>query len=191
MVREFPRTHNVDVPTISSLPSTDARTAMYVPDTVSAPQPEWFGDVWLGDGSPPLVVDPIGVDSWIMDGSSRHQQSHLKGKAYDRAAVENLIGHESMLTGADPGNFIYWVPSVTDFKVNKLYPAPMGGGCLSYRGVKRNNKNFGRLPVITRLKYDGHLADKSIGDIEKEMLQYMKTQDVRMYAQTGSLSQTR
>ena len=191
MAAEFRRTHNMDVPSVSALPASDVRAMLHVPAAVSAPQPEWFGSVWLGDGSPPLVVDPIRMESWITDDSSRHQQSVLKSKAYDRAAVENLIGHEATLAGADPGNLIYYVPSLTDFNVDKLYPPPVAGGCLTYRGVRRSNKNFGPLPVITRLKYDGDLADKSIGEINEEMLQYSKTQDVRIYAQTGSLSQTR
>lgn len=183
---EFGKTHNLDISETSTLTPEEYRTSMHVSQT---PQDEtsWFQQVWLGDGSPPFVVDPIGRDAWNI-GTAAHAQSRARGLSYDRQAVENLLG-KTGLTG--PVVVPYFEPSVTDFNVNKLFSPPMGSGCISYRGVPRNPKNYGRLPVVTRLLYDGQLLNKTSDEIDSEMLAYMKTQGARIWNKDGTLRQLR
>lgn len=178
--------HNTDITFTETISAEEYRKNMHVAET---PQDEasWFQQVWLGDGSPPFVIDPIGQDAWSI-GNQRHAQSRARGLSYDRQAVEDLLGKEGL---TENPVVPFFEPTLADFNVNKLFSPPLGSGCISYRGVPRNPKNYGRLPVITRLKYDGNLADKSTDDLDAELLQHMKTQGARIWNRDGKLSQLR
>lgn len=166
------------------------RNSMHV-SQVPPTEAEMFPQQWVWEG-PPYTLNPVRNNQWIADGSTAGERSAARGVSYDRQEIENLVGEiDSSIAGTPAQFLIPYKPQVADFDVNKLYSPPLGSGCNLYRGAQRDQSLVGRLPVISRLKYDGDLREKSIADINDEIAQFAKRQGVRLFNPKGHLQMIR
>lgn len=166
------------------------RNAMHVAE-VPPTEADYFPQQWVWEG-PPYTLNPVRNNQWISDGSTAGERSATRGVSYDRQEIENLVGGlDAMVAGTEQQFLVPYDPQVSDFPVDKLYSPPLGSGCNLYRGARRNQDLVGRLPVISRLKYDGELREKSVAEINDEIAQFAKRQGVRLFNPKGHLEMIR
>ena len=166
------------------------RNAMHVPELPKT-EAEYFPQQWVWEG-PPFTLNPVRNNQWIVDGSTAGERSAARGDSYDRQEIENLVGAlDEFVAGTEQQFLVPYDPQVADFPVDKLFSPPLGSGCNLYRGARRNQDLVGRLPVISRLKYDGELREKSVAEINDEIVQFAKRQGVRLFNPKGHLEMIR
>lgn len=194
-----PRTHNFDVTetvTVSQKEARKMQAANVVRDDVTH-ENYWFEDTWLGHGVPPFVVRPIRLDPWIIDGGNFAKEAAKRGIGYDTEQVENLLGRYEIAGGNKidvVDGALTWPrsnPTVSQISSLPLFPHRPGTGCNTYRGVPRDPADFGELPLISQLIYNGDLVGKTNQQINEELYAAAKTADVRVFNQGGSLAQLR
>jgi len=140
-------------------------------------------DQWVDWGDHTVQVDPVGNKQWIHDSHDGHQRSEVRGRAYDARDVQHMLGWEKAHGWV--GGLDYYSPSTVELDAAEKYSAPLGRGCRSWRGFQRDSGDFGKLPVIEALKYEGGLPNKSTGEIEAEMREAGRRQAHRLFDRSG------
>lgn len=147
---------------------------------------------YLDTGDHTVTIDPINRDAWITyqdDGYYRHQESMLKGLAFDRRAMQEA----KTIVEARHSRPSLFMPTTGVIDGMDKFAEPMKDGCrgVSWRGYIRDSNRYGLLPTISQMLYDNSLINKSVGDIEHEMREANRTLDARMYLKDGRLGQCR
>ena len=140
-------------------------------------------DQWVDWGDHTVQVDPVGNKQWIHDSHDGHARSESRARAFDARDVRELIGWERDHSGVDALTF--YSPTTRELDRADKFTTPIGKGCRSWRGVRRDASRFGELPTIEALKYEGRLLNKSLGDIEAEMREAERRQAHRLFDRSG------
>ena len=134
---------------------------------------------WLDWGDVTRTVDPVGTKQWIHDGRDGHERSERRGLEFDAREVRKLLGWEQKQQPPLPE---FYQPSVAAINARgELFSTPMGAGCKSWRGVTRDPKRFGVLPVHELLKRDGWLINKDTDAIAREIQEYERRRGARLF----------
>jgi len=160
------------------------------PVSVASVMPEQ----WVSWDGVTVTLDPMRNKKWVYDGFTGHQESIERGKYFDKREVNAVIQMEQTDV---PPSFHLFQPTLADFNSNSLYSEPQARGCLQLATAghsgryKRTTTNFGKLPVISQMKYDGLLYDKPTPDIERDIYESERTAGVRLYDPPSSVGDTR
>jgi len=136
-------------------------------------------DQWVDWGDVTMTVDPQKNDMWNYDGYDRQIDSAARGRHYEAKHVNDL----KSVVDATHVDSNYYLPVLT--ALSDRFTAPIGAGCHSWRGAKRDPSRLGRLPSITAMVYDNSLQNKSHGEIEREMRESERTRHHRLYDRGG------
>ena len=131
------------------------------------------------DNDMPIVVDPVGRDSWVYEGSDRHKVSQQRGNYFDnRALVESIRYHESHLPTVQ-----YTRPTSAQIDALSKYSNQFFFD--KCNGRVRDKSRDGLLPAVSKQIYDGSLPNKSAGDIEHEIREAERYAGNRLFSQSG------
>lgn len=144
--------------------------------------PATLPEQWLDWGDVTMQIDPMGNKQWIHDSHDGHARSTARGLRFDAREVNELLGWEK---NCNPQPLDYYVPSTSLIDGLDKYSEPMGHGCRMWRGNTRTEGRYGMLPTIEAMKYDNTLQNKSIGDINNEILYAEKRIANRLFDKSG------
>jgi hypothetical protein len=139
-------------------------------------------DQWVDWGGHTVTIDPIGNSAWIHEGQGgKHQQSKERGRLYDEQDTRHMM---SLLAKHTEPRYESFIPTSRALDALPKFPSRRNGNCDVWRGMLRDIRGEGQLPVISQRIRDG-MQDVSKEQIEREVYSIRDAISTRVFSRDG------
>ncbi len=147
-----------------------------------------YVDQWVNWGGVTVQVDPVNTHHWIRDSHDAHGASVLKGRQYDEERVRDMLRWEER---NKPPETKHYLPSTTTIDTLDPYSHPSNDHAFGLMGRPISRTRIGARPAISELLFRSKLGDKSMWEIEHEILADERRAGARIFDRSDQLTRNK